>query len=229
MNISTNSTQKIITSTTPRGNWYDTNISAMNISRCWFQCDISVLWMIRTLITYIVVWSFRKAALSDITQRENNSQQQQCRHLLVGVWTTVTCWYRSTRAQWTTDCFLSLIPDWYLILISDKNNTTLKTSSHIQRHMYNGTAMLSLLFSIHKAYKKGVYLGVCPPLDVSRINKLILNWCLKLQQDSFSPNKWEGTVCSSRGFQAWTCSLFWAQRCVLTSSVLTGSSRRSGA
>lgn len=50
-----------------------------------------------------------------------------------------------------------------------------KTSSHIQRHMYDGTAMLFPLFSVHKAYKRGVNLGVCPPLDVSRINKLISN------------------------------------------------------
>lgn len=48
----------------------------------WFQSDISTPRIIHTFITSFVVWSARQAALSDISQTENNSQQQSVTSML---------------------------------------------------------------------------------------------------------------------------------------------------
>lgn len=41
--------------------WYDTNVSALNISRSWYRSDISTRWMMQTFITVFLVFSVRKS------------------------------------------------------------------------------------------------------------------------------------------------------------------------
>lgn len=51
---------------------YNTDISALKMSRYRDQSDISMPWMIYTFMTYFEVCSDIKAASIDITQRENS-------------------------------------------------------------------------------------------------------------------------------------------------------------